>query len=82
MQRIREHEIRTAVDRKKPAPLQTACQQACPTGAIVFGDLLDATSDVSRMHHDERSYSALGDLNTMPRVRYLAKVWNRNPELA
>jgi Fe-S-cluster-containing dehydrogenase component len=82
VQRIREHEIRTEVDRKKPAQPQTACQQACPTGAIVFGDLRDERSDVSRMHSDERSFGALGELNTMPRVRYLAKIWNKNPELA
>jgi molybdopterin-containing oxidoreductase family iron-sulfur binding subunit len=85
VQRIREHEIRSEVDRdrkKRPAPLQTACQQACPTGAIVFGDLQDPRSEVSRLHASDRSYGALSELNTAPRVRYLAKIWNKNPELA
>jgi len=54
----------------------TACQQACPTQAIVFGDLNDQNSKVSILQANNRSYNLLGDLNTRPRTKYLAKVSN------
>ena len=55
----------------------TACQQACPTQAIVFGDQNDPKSKVSRLHRDPRAYSLLDEaLATKPRNRYLAKVSN------
>jgi MoCo/4Fe-4S cofactor protein with predicted Tat translocation signal len=54
----------------------TACQQACPTRAIVFGDLNDRRSKVSQLHRNSRAYQLLGDLNTRPRNRYLAKISN------
>ena len=57
----------------------TACQQACPTRAIAFGDLADPSSRVARLHAD--AFAVLDDLGTEPRVRYLAKKPNRNPEL-
>ncbi len=58
--------------------VQTACQQACPTEAIVFGDLNDPNSRVSKLHALAHSYQLLDrELNTKPRTEYLAKV--RNP---
>jgi molybdopterin-containing oxidoreductase family iron-sulfur binding subunit len=54
-------------------PVITACQQACPTHAIVFGSLTDQESDVVRFAHDPRAFSALDDLGTVPRVRYLRR---------
>jgi MoCo/4Fe-4S cofactor protein with predicted Tat translocation signal len=59
----------------------TACQQACPTEAIVFGDLNDADSKVVKLKADERNYALLGNLDTRPRTTYLAAVRNPNPEL-
>jgi molybdopterin-containing oxidoreductase family iron-sulfur binding subunit len=54
--------------------IKTACQQACPTTAIHFGNLRDAQSEVSKQAAGKRSYHALHTLNTRPAVSYLAKV--------
>lgn len=54
--------------------IKTACQQSCPTQAIVFGDLLDENSEVSKLSHGERRYWVLNDLNTKPGVTYLKKL--------
>jgi molybdopterin-containing oxidoreductase family iron-sulfur binding subunit len=69
---------RTMVD----GELQTACQQGCPSDAIVFGNLNDPKSRVSKLHADERRYDLLHELGTRPRTAYLARVRNPNPELA
>jgi molybdopterin-containing oxidoreductase family iron-sulfur binding subunit len=66
----------------KDQEFTTACAQACPSQAIVFGSLHDATSQVSRLHADRRSYGVLHELGTRPRTAHLVKVRNRNPELA
>ena len=58
-----------------------ACQQVCPTQAIVFGDVANPQSSVSKMKKLSRDYALLGDLNTKPRTTYLAKIRNPNPEL-
>jgi Fe-S-cluster-containing dehydrogenase component len=59
----------------------TACQAACPTGAIVFGDLSDEKSLVSRAKRSPLDYALLAELNTRPRTSYQARVINRNPEI-
>ena len=71
-----------AVDALMPdGTVETACQQACPTEAIVFGDLADPNSRVTALHRDRRGYSLLPELYTRPRTRYLARAHNPNPAL-
>ncbi|BDG04470.1 TAT-variant-translocated molybdopterin oxidoreductase [Anaeromyxobacter oryzae] len=62
--------------------VQSACQQACPTEAIVFGNLNDPSSAVSKRHADERRYDLLHELGTRPRTAYLVQLRNPNPDLA
>ncbi|HWY20723.1 MAG TPA: TAT-variant-translocated molybdopterin oxidoreductase [Candidatus Acidoferrum sp.] len=88
VQRINEQKIdaETASVREGKAvkvgdELQTACQQSCPAGAIVFGNINDPNSKVSKLKTQSRNYSLLGELNTRPRTTYLAEVRNPNPEL-
>jgi molybdopterin-containing oxidoreductase family iron-sulfur binding subunit len=59
----------------------TACQAACPTRAIHFGNLVDPNSTVSKLRRAPNHYVLLGDLGTRPRTTYLARLRNSNPEL-
>ncbi|HEX6277925.1 MAG TPA: 4Fe-4S dicluster domain-containing protein, partial [Polyangiaceae bacterium] len=61
--------------------IKTACQEACVTEAIVFGDLNDKSSQVAALAGLPRAYALLGELNNRPRVSYLGRVRNPNPEL-
>ena len=71
-----------AASRKLLGGLQTACQQSCPTEAIVFGDLNDPFSPVSVLKQEPHDYGLLDELSTLPRTTYLARVRNPNPELS
>lgn len=61
--------------------IQTACQSACPSQAIVFGDLKDPASRVSQLQKDQRAYAMLAELNIKPRTLYLTRVRNVHPRL-
>jgi MoCo/4Fe-4S cofactor protein with predicted Tat translocation signal len=60
----------------------TACQQACPTSAITFGNINDKASKVAKLKAEERDYQVLADLAFRPRTTYTAGVINPHPELA
>jgi molybdopterin-containing oxidoreductase family iron-sulfur binding subunit len=83
MQRIAAGRIAAEKEDRKvrDGEVVTACQQACPAGAIVFGDMNDENSRVSKIKAQQRNYGLLADLNTRPRTTYLAVVQNPNPEL-
>jgi len=88
VQRINERRIDTETasvregkDIRIGDELQTACQQSCPAEAIIFGNINDPNSKVSKLKAQARNYSLLGELNTRPRTTYLAEVRNPNPEL-
>jgi Fe-S-cluster-containing dehydrogenase component len=84
VQRIQNAKITAKNERRdlKDGDIVTACQSACASEAIVFGDLADNTSRVTKLHENKRSYDLLSELNTRPRNRFLARVRNPNPKLA
>jgi molybdopterin-containing oxidoreductase family iron-sulfur binding subunit len=59
----------------------TACQQACPTKTIIFGNIADPQSQVSQSRLDKRGYRLLEELNTRPRTVHLVKIRNVNPAI-
>jgi molybdopterin-containing oxidoreductase family iron-sulfur binding subunit len=85
IQRIKNAEIDAAREGDRPiadGEVMTACQQACPTDAIVFGDLNDPNSRVRALRQEPHDYGLLTDLNTRPRTTYLARLRNPNPAVS
>ena len=83
VQRIQNTKIQAKNEHRPIGPneITTACQDACPTQAIKFGDLHNTDSDVAQAHANPRAYVMLEDLNNRPRTRYLARVRNVHPAL-
>ncbi|HWO01107.1 MAG TPA: 4Fe-4S dicluster domain-containing protein, partial [Blastocatellia bacterium] len=83
VQRIQKAKIDSQIENRqvRDGEIVTACEAACPTQAIVFGNINDPASRVSKLKKEERNYSLLGELNTKPRTTYLGTVRNPNPEL-
>ena len=83
VQRIQEGKIKSKRTGQaiKDGDIVSACMQACPTGAIVFGDLNDPTSKVAKSREKDRSYRLLAELGTRPRTTYLGKIRNPNAEM-
>ncbi|SHF54431.1 prokaryotic molybdopterin-containing oxidoreductase family, iron-sulfur binding subunit [Modicisalibacter ilicicola DSM 19980] len=84
VQRINRERLTAEIEDRDLADgdVQTACQQSCPTQAIVFGDLKDPDSQVSKLHAHPLDYGMLAHLNVRPRTHYLAAVRDPNPALA
>jgi molybdopterin-containing oxidoreductase family iron-sulfur binding subunit len=84
VQRINEARITAEKESRavRDGEIVTACQQACPARAIVFGDVNDPKSEVSKLKASKLNYGLLAELNTQPRTTYLAKLRNPNPEIS
>jgi molybdopterin-containing oxidoreductase family iron-sulfur binding subunit len=83
VQRIQSAKIRSKREYRelKDGEIRTACQQTCPADAIVFGDINDPNSMVTRWVRTDRRFGLLQELGTRPRTTYLGKVRNPNPEM-
>jgi molybdopterin-containing oxidoreductase family iron-sulfur binding subunit len=83
IQRIKEGTKRAKNESRplRDGEVVSACQQACPTQAITFGDLNDPSSRVRQLQEADRAYAMLAELNVKPRVMYLAKLRNPSPDL-
>lgn len=79
IQRIQEGKLKAKRERRQLADgdIKTACQQSCPSNAIVFGDMMNPESEISKQLADERKYVVLEELNVQPRVNYLTKIRNK-----
>jgi molybdopterin-containing oxidoreductase family iron-sulfur binding subunit len=83
VQRIQSAKIKSEIEGRsvRDGEIVTACQSVCPSEAIVFGNINDPNSKVSKMKALERDYSLLGELNVRPRTTYLSALRNPNPEI-
>ncbi len=80
VQRIQEKKLLAKNENRllQDGEIQPACAQGCPSGAIIFGDLADPESRISKLFKDPRNYHLLEDLHTLPSVGYLTLVKNSN----
>ena len=84
IQRVNEARIQAEKEDRliRDGEVVTACQQACPTNAIIFGDIRNEQSKVAQLKSEPHNYGMLTELNTQPRTTYLAKITNPNLALA
>ncbi len=86
VQRLQDGKLRAKIDgnssyaKPEDGSIKTACQQSCPTGAISFGDFNDPNSEVSKLFREDRTFTALEEVKTLPNVKYMALVRNRSTE--
>jgi molybdopterin-containing oxidoreductase family iron-sulfur binding subunit len=82
VQRIQEKKLEAKLEGRplRDGEVQPACVQSCPSGALVFGNLNDPESAVSKLKKEERNYHLLEQLHTLPSVGYLTKVRNVEPD--
>lgn len=79
IQRIQEEKLKAKLENRemRDGDVKPACMQSCPSRALVFGDLNDPESEVSKLFKDERNYHLLEELHTLPSVGYLTKIRNK-----
>jgi Fe-S-cluster-containing dehydrogenase component len=83
VQRIQEGKLKAKKENRKlkDGDIKTACQTACAAGAIVFGDVNDEQSVVTKQSNDERAFKVIEEIHTLPSVAYLTKVRNKPTEV-
>ena len=81
--KIRDARSTARIDKRelKEGDVKTACQMTCPTKAIVFGDMNNKKSAVSKKFEEQRTYELLEEINVVPSVRYITKIWNTEEKL-
>ncbi|MCZ4693161.1 4Fe-4S dicluster domain-containing protein [Ancylomarina euxinus] len=79
VQRIQEGKLNAKLEGRKvkDGDINTACQQTCPSGAILFGDLNDKASDLFKVASSDRNYHLLEEIHTLPSVSYLTRIRNK-----
>ena len=84
IQRIQAGKLQAKLESRKvkDGDVKTACQQSCPADAIIFGDVNDKNSEISKLFRNERSYVLLEEYNVQPSVSYMTKIRNVEEELA
>ena len=83
VQRIQEKKLKAKTEMRRPhdGEIQMACQQSCPSDAIVFGDLNDESSQIHKLYrYNMRGYHALEEVKTLPSVLYMTKVRNKGDQ--
>jgi Fe-S-cluster-containing dehydrogenase component len=80
VQRIQEKKLLAKRENRtlKDGEIRMACQQACPGDAIVFGDMNDPESEVSKIYRNPRTYQLLEQIHTLPSVSYMTRIWNKD----
>lgn len=78
--RIKEGKNKAKLEKRdlRDGEIKSACQQVCPTDAIVFGDLNNKESQVAKMFQDARGYALLEEFHAAPNVRYMSKIRNND----
>lgn len=84
IQRVQAGKLQAKVEGRnlKDGDVKTACQQSCPSNAIIFGDINDKNSEIAKLFKNERSYVLLEEYNVQPSVSYMTKIRNVDETIA